>query len=146
MRAARDRFGSDGLRRRRFALLVGAAVVVLGTLAPSPASAAAGTLQGTVTSAATGQPLAGVEVRAYSASWAVLYGTTTTSAWGTFSMSLPAGTYIIRYDNPTGAHQRVYSGGSPTWIGSSPVNVPSGGSLDASMATLMSMPVRSRIA
>lgn len=75
-------------------------------------------LRGTVTG--DHLPVGGVEVRAYGV-YGVRYGFTTTAPDGTWSMNLPAGSFHLRFDDPSGTYPRVYSVDSATWLGSTAV-------------------------
>lgn len=92
------------------ALLCG--LTLLGSV---PASAASGTLSGTVTEAGTGAQLADVAVQAYC--WQVagitqgqLCGQTQTGTDGSYSLSLTPGTYKVLFD-AFPAHQSLFYGG-----------------------------------
>lgn len=99
----------DQLRRRPrttaaafVALVVTGALLALG-LAAAPAQAADGTISGTVTNAAGGGPVAGVEVSLWTFDdewgWEVA-DSTLTAAGGTYSISAPTGTYRVGFDDP----------------------------------------------
>lgn len=122
----------------RWRVLVVGIVLAAATVgvSASPAAAANGTLVGTVTSAATGQAVAGITVQAYGGAYGALYGTAMTDGAGAYTLSLPAGSFRLRFSSPTGTHQTIFSGGSPTWAGATPVTVPSGGTASASMPML----------
>ncbi|MFN8037615.1 MAG: carboxypeptidase regulatory-like domain-containing protein [Acidimicrobiales bacterium] len=122
----------SGARGRSWALLVGAALVaslVVGVA--SPALAANGTVSGTVRSSVGARPLPGATVEAYGGAYGALYGSATSAADGTFSLSLPAGSFRIRYVDPTGAHTTVYWGGSNAFASAATVAVPSAGTVTA---------------
>jgi len=110
-------------------LVVLAASLVVGFA--SPALAANGTIAGTVRTEVGARPLAGATVEAYGGVAGALYGSATTAADGTFSLSLPAGSFRVRYVDPTGAHTTVYWGGSTAFASAAAVAVTSAGTVTA---------------
>ncbi len=121
-------------RRRRAALAVVALVatlVPLGSVLTSPALAANGTMVGTVTRSGSATPVGGIEVNAYGGIYAALYGSTTTAADGSYSLSLPAGSFWVRFRDPAGLHATVWYGGAAAMVGSTQVAVPSAGTVTA---------------
>jgi peptidyl-prolyl cis-trans isomerase A (cyclophilin A) len=78
-----------------FARLVGSFVVVAALLVPQTAP---GVLSGTVTS--SGQPAAGVTVRAYGSQSPEVAATATTAADGTYTLRLAQGVYRVDFSSP----------------------------------------------
>jgi hypothetical protein len=95
-----EREGSSAVlhrRRRVGALLLALATLVVCLVAPSPAQAQVGDIDGTVTSATTGGPLHGVEVDLYDAN-GQFQTSTTTGIDGTYSFAeVDVGTYEIGF-------------------------------------------------
>ncbi|MEZ5137054.1 MAG: carboxypeptidase-like regulatory domain-containing protein [Acidimicrobiales bacterium] len=114
------------------ALLVVASLV--GLLA-SPASAATGTLSGTV-SDSSAAPIGGATVDVFEATWGIPAGSTTTQPDGTYSLAVAPGTYRVRFTHP--AHAETWSGTATSWVTSSAITIDDGATTvaDATMADL----------
>ncbi|MCB1260808.1 MAG: pentapeptide repeat-containing protein [Acidimicrobiales bacterium] len=114
------------------ALLVVASLV--GLLA-SPASAATGTLSGTV-SDSSAAPIGGATVDVFEATWGIPAGSTTTQPDGTYSLAVAPGTYRVRFTHPT--HAETWSGSATSWVTSSAITIDDGATTvaDATMADL----------
>lgn len=78
------------------------------------AVALAGTITGTVTSAASRQPLAGMAVAAYDAAGS-LRGTATTDATGLYMLVLPAGSYRTLAYDANGLYATAFDGGAESF-------------------------------
>ncbi|MEZ5206332.1 MAG: carboxypeptidase regulatory-like domain-containing protein [Acidimicrobiales bacterium] len=102
------------------ALLVVASLV--GLLA-SPASAATGTLSGTV-SDSSAAPIGGATVDVFEATWGIPAGSTTTQPDGTYSLAVAPGTYRVRFTHPT--HAETWSGSATSWVTSSAITIDDG--------------------
>jgi streptogramin lyase len=71
---------------------------------------------GKVTDATTAAPLGGIGVTVMNQwpAWTVA-ATTTTAANGMYHVNLPAGSYTVRFIDPTGAHARTFYNSNPTY-------------------------------
>ena len=114
------------------ALLVVASLVGLLAL---PASAATGSLSGTV-SDSSAAPIGGVSVDVFEATWGIPVGSTTTQPDGAYSLPVAPGSYRVRFTHP--AHPETWSGNTANWVTSATVTIDDGGTTieDATMADL----------
>lgn len=114
------------------ALLVVASLVGLLAL---PASAATGSLSGTV-SDSSAAPIGGVSVDVFEATWGIPAGSTTTQPDGAYSLPVAPGSYRVRFTHP--AHPETWSGNTANWVTSATVTIDDGGTTieDATMADL----------
>ena len=123
------------VRRYRHLVVALVAVAVVAVGLASPASAATGTLSGTV-SDSSAAPIGGVSVDVFEATWGIPAGSTTTAADGTYSLAVTPGTYRVRFTHPT--HAETWSGNTANWVTSATVTIDDGGTTieDATMADL----------
>ncbi len=119
------------------ALLLGLALA-----SPAGASAAAGTIEGTVTDASTHAAIAGIEVCAYTLeSEGTESVCSATKASGTYAIALAPGKYVVEFSSPFGSglnYVTVYQGGAASLKSAeaSPLTVTAGASdtgVDAAM-------------
>lgn len=115
-----------------FAVMVVGVVLALSSGSPA---AADGLLTGTVRNAGS-NPVPAIDVTVYDPVWGIQLAATTTAADGTYSVSLPAGSYRMMFRDPTHAYADRFSGGptgTSSWAGSGLVAVadPTGGVQDA---------------
>ena len=86
-------------------------------------------IAGTVTDGTTG--LATIDVRVYDATTALFVAKTTTSASGTYRVAVAAGSYKVRFSDPTGTWRLEWFDGAPTLAGATPVVVAATGTATA---------------
>jgi len=76
-----------------------------------------------------GAPVSGVVVTVYDGVWGVPIGvSSTTAADGTYAVHVPPGTYRLGFHDPSGTWGDRFTGDVPTWLASSTVTAPDGGS------------------
>jgi streptogramin lyase len=84
-------------------------------------------IRGTVRELGTGTPLGGIVVTVMNQwpAWTIA-ATSTTGPDGTYAVAVPAGSYAVRFLDPTGAHQRSWFTSSPTYKTATTLTVTSG--------------------